>query len=107
MRTALVIVGGALLLGIGFGVGFVAGGMTGWMNAQHERSLAEETLLRSLLKDDPAYRSIEVQWRSLGGVDLYGSVPTKADKERLRAAVVRAVGEAWAKDRWHVDAPAR
>jgi hypothetical protein len=46
------------------------------------------------LQKDSAFKGIEIQEYSAGGIYLIGSVPTDADKKRLEEALTRAIGEA-------------
>ena len=45
-----------------------------------------------------AFSRVEIEERSDGGVNLFGTVPTPEDLERLRGLVARALGEKRARD---------
>jgi hypothetical protein len=107
MRTALVIVGGALLLGIGFGVGFLAGVFSGEQGTYHRQYLAERELVAPVLRDDSAFRSVQVGMRSNGGVSVHGDLPTAEAYDRLRESLLRTSGEAWVVEHLSISAPGR
>jgi hypothetical protein len=84
-------VGLALMLAAG--AGFVCGSIRGNVQAYHYHFRHQEDAIREVLNSDPAFSRIEV-WEAMDGfANLHGDVETEADKERLRAALLKAFGE--------------
>lgn len=94
----LVTVGGVLLLIVCSSAALLLGRVGGERGAYHRQYLKEREALAPVLASDPAFAGVELDERSRGGVDLLGEVRSPDDKERLRAAVTRMVGEARAKE---------
>ena len=82
----------ALVIGFGFGVLYTE------LRGYHQQYLDEREQIEPILASDPAFREVWCSRRSDGGVYLFGSVPTKADRDRLRERIVRVVGEKRADD---------
>ncbi len=98
LRRLLLVVGSLLVLGFCFCSGLIVGLVSGNRNAYHLRYLEERGVIAPIVAADPAFKRVEVEERSDGGVSLVGEVPTQADLDRLRGHVVRAVGEPRAQD---------
>lgn len=94
LRRKFLIVAALLLAGLCFAIGLVAGNR----GAYHRRYLEERGVIAPIINNDPIFAGVEVEERSDGGVYLIGWVDTSADLDRLRASVVRAVGEARANE---------
>jgi hypothetical protein len=90
----LIVVGGLLALAFCSSAGLVAGGLLATRNVYHRRYVEERDVLAPALAGDAAFSDVEIDERSRGGADLIGVVPSPADRDRLRAAVARALGEA-------------
>jgi hypothetical protein len=67
-------------------------------SCKHERYELERSLLQPILSRDPAFSGFELDESSRGGAELSVQVPTQADADRLRDAIVRAVGELRARE---------
>ncbi len=89
--------------GLAWGLGFLQGGA----QIDRARTAEERELLAPVLAADPAFKDVTLEKNSSGGVYLSGSVPTAADSDRLRALVVKQIGEAWLQWRYGVGAPAK
>ena len=89
--------------GMAWGLGFLQGGA----QVDRARTAEERELLGPLLAADPAFKDVTLEKNSAGGVYLSGSVSTAADSDRLRALVVKQIGEAWLQWRYGVGAPAK
>jgi hypothetical protein len=59
----------------------------------HIRYLKERRAVEPVLQKDPAFKAVEIDEYSAGGILLSGSVPSDSDKKRLEDAVARAIGE--------------
>jgi hypothetical protein len=92
------VVGLLLLLLIVAGMAFGLGAIVAERGTYHRRYLEEKKLIAPVLAQDPAFVGIELRERSNGGVSITGRVPTREDKERLHAALLKAVGEVRAKE---------
>lgn len=92
-RRLLLVAGSLLAIGFCFSSGVVVGLLGGEGGAYHRRFLEEQQSIAPLLAGDPAFAGVELHEYSAGGVYLVGEVPTAEDLSRLRAGVVRAVGE--------------
>src|SRR5262249_14821667 len=90
----LTLIGGTLFaLGPCLGSGLVIGLMRGTRDAYPLRYLEERAAIAPVIAADPAFAHVEVGERSNGGVELVGEVPTPGDLNRLRALIVRRLGE--------------
>lgn len=74
--------------GTGLVAGLLAGALAGYRDKFEEEYRAVNPILA-----DPAFAGIEIRPISSGGIELWGVVPTESDVERLRAQVIRALGE--------------
>jgi hypothetical protein len=75
------------------GVGFAFGRLSAEGGAYNKQYHEERVLIEPLLATDPAFSKVQCSARSNGGVALVGTVPTQADRDRLREWIVRFVGE--------------
>ena len=81
--------GAGLFIGAGFGFGMLyAGGQIRMQQSHDEREVIEP-----ILASDPAFSGLKCLERSIGGIEVIGTVSTQADHDRLRERIVRAVGE--------------
>jgi hypothetical protein len=97
-RQVLLIAGAALALGLCLCSGVVLGLLGGARGAYHHRFLEEQEDIAPVLASDQAFAGVELREYSAGGVYLAGEVPSAEDLGRLRAGVVRAVGERRARE---------
>jgi len=100
----------------GLGVAFVAGALVGGcvlnvltkiavVQLSRERQYEDERdAITPALAKDPVFKEVHVTQESEGGVWISGSVPTTADKIRLKELIIRALGERRAERVTHVDA---
>ncbi|MBM3982987.1 MAG: hypothetical protein FJ304_22485 [Planctomycetes bacterium] len=72
--------------------GLVGGLLAGALDDYPARYEEEYRAVNPILAD-PAFAGIEIRPISSGGIELSGVVPTESDLERLRAQVIRALGE--------------
>ena len=100
MTTRRVLLAAGVTLALGFCLcsGLVAGLLGGERGAYHRRFQEERDAIVPLLAGDPAFAGVELHDYSAGGMYLLGEVPTAEDLGRLRAVVVRAVGERRARE---------
>jgi hypothetical protein len=89
-ERGLAFIAGAVLGGL---VCFIAGGIIGQMQLQHDRYTEERRAVVPALQKDPAFKAVEIHEFTGGGIWLGGHVPTDSDRERLKQAVRRAIGE--------------
>lgn len=97
-KWLLLTTGLLLALGFFFMAGVGVGGLLGEMGAYHRQYVEEREAIAPALVDDSGFSRIEIREYSGGGAYLMGEVPAPEDLERLRKAVVRALGEARAKE---------
>jgi hypothetical protein len=97
-RRVLLVAGSALGLGFCLCSGVVVGLLGGERGAYHRRFLEEQEAIAPVLASDPAFAGVELHEYSAGGVYLMGEVPIAEDLGRLRAGVIRAVGERRARE---------
>ena len=89
----------AVLIGIviGFSVGicvsFSMGGHLGALRAFERRYAEECELVAPVLASDPAYRKIVTVNFPVRGICLSGPLETQAEFDRLRAEMLRVLGE--------------
>jgi hypothetical protein len=83
-------IAGALLGGM---VCFIVGGIIGQKQLQHARYTEERQAVEPALQKDPAFKAVEINEYTGGGIYLTGRVVTEADKKRLEEALTRAIGE--------------
>jgi hypothetical protein len=82
-----------------FSAGLILGLLRGEGGAYHRQYLEERNAIAPILMNDPAFAGVEIHEASDGGVWVGGKVPTQADKNRLREALIRAIGEGRAQQR--------
>ena len=82
-----------LALVIGTVVGMLIGVLAAYRSAFHSRFDDEHSLVAPVLANDPVFTKLAIEPRSRGGVDLRGPVPSRAEWDRLREALVRALAE--------------
>ncbi len=58
----------------------------------------EREAVEPILRSNPVFAGVEIQRRSNGGIWLSGEVPTTADRDQLREALTRAIGERRARE---------
>jgi hypothetical protein len=97
-RRVLLVVGIALGLGFSLCSGVALGLLRGERDAYHRRFLEEQEAIAPVLAGDPAFAGVNLHEYSGGGVWLSGEVPTPEDLGRLRAGVIRAMGERRARE---------
>lgn len=97
-RRVLLTTGSALGLGFCLCSGVIVGLLRGEGGAYHRRFLEEQEAIAPVLASDPAFAGVKLHEYSAGGVWLSGEVPTPEDLGRLRAGVIRAVGERRARE---------
>lgn len=97
-RRVLLLAGSGLALGFCLSSGVVLGLLGGERGAYHRRFLEEQEAIAPVLAGEPAFAGVELREYSGRGVYLAGEVPTAEDLGRLRAGVVRAVGERRARE---------
>lgn len=83
---------GTFSCGIGFGLIYRT------EQVYQEQYLRERELLEPLLASDPAFADVRCHRRSNGGAFLGGTVPARADHDRLCERLTRLVGEARARE---------
>ncbi|MFO0927251.1 MAG: hypothetical protein U0736_09455 [Gemmataceae bacterium] len=90
----LVLVGTAVLAYL-FGLcsGVILGELRVSFSMHHQQYLEEHAAVAPLLASDPAYAKVKIHEYTGGGLYLTGEVPTEADRDRLQAAIARAIGE--------------
>lgn len=94
-----ILVGIGLLLALGScSAGVFVGALIGEQGAYDRRYEEEKRLIEETLAEDPLIRRIEIVPRSDGGARIQGSVRTKADHDRLRDLLTRALGESRARE---------
>jgi hypothetical protein len=76
-----------------FWAGYGCGALRTTVRAYHSVFEREERAIREVLNSDPAFSRVEVTESMDGEAHLRGEVETEADKERLRAAMIKAFGE--------------
>jgi hypothetical protein len=81
---------GAILGGV---VGAAIGGIIGMRAMHHARNVEERDAVAPALKKDAAFKSVLIYEESGGEICLVGTVPTVADRTRLREVVTRLIGE--------------
>ena len=101
MRRALLITGLVASWIVCFACGIGFGLLRGQGEAYGRQYKEERDLIDPVLASDPAFARVTIHPLSSGGLSLGGTVKSVADLDRLRAAVVRQVGEPRAK--WMVD----
>lgn len=79
------VLGGAI--GFGFGLLYAEG------QAKMQKYLDEREAVEPIIASDPAFRELKTLARSIGGIELIGTVPQQADHERLRNRLVQLFGE--------------
>jgi hypothetical protein len=89
----------------GYGVVFILGAIVGGCLSNGVTRIALNQLSRvkqyederdavaPVLARDPAFKDVHIGELSVGGIWMTGSVPTTADKNRLKELVMRALGE--------------
>jgi hypothetical protein len=71
--------------------------MRGVQQCYQDQYFRERELIEPILRQ-PQYSRVELGQRSNGGIYLVGDVPTRAELDHLREAIVRAVGESRAQE---------
>ena len=93
-----------------FAAGIVVGGLAGHVlgeiatETRFERARIEEErkAVAPAIAEDPAFKNVTIGEDSGGSIWLIGTVPTTADKKRLKELVTRAIGRQRAKLVMHV-----
>src|SRR5581483_12178343 len=98
LKRILMITASVIALVLCFSCGLFAGLLRGESDASHRRFLEEQKAIAPLLAGDPAFSDVQLHEYSAGGVWLGGRVPTAEDLARLRAGIIRAIGEGRAKE---------
>jgi hypothetical protein len=80
--------------------GFFLGTMSTEARIDRRRTAEETEALAPILAGDPAFKDVQILKLSSGGVQLSGTVPTSSARERLRAQVMKALGEVWLASRF-------
>jgi hypothetical protein len=105
-RRLLLIAGGLVLLGSCWGCGLVTGLLFGEAGAYQRRYEEERKQVEPVLESDPAFAGVELLGQSGGTLVLGGRVKSEADRDRLRAALVRVLGEKRADEAtWAIQVP--
>jgi hypothetical protein len=103
---------GCIALLSAFVAGIVVGGVAGHGLGQivgetrlyRARIEEERKAVAPAIAGDPAFKNVEIGEDSSGSIWLIGTVPTTADKKRLKELVTRAIGSQRAELVTHVDA---
>jgi hypothetical protein len=74
-------------------LGVILGAVAGERGRYHARYREEREAVVPAIEKDPAFKAVEIEEKSDGGIELSGSVPTPADRKRLEEIVMRAIGE--------------
>jgi hypothetical protein len=80
-------------LGAGFYIGWEAGHFVTVQRLHNQQYERDAALVYPLLSGDPAFHRLGPLNYPVGGFCLVGTVPTQADHDRLRAELVRLLGE--------------
>jgi len=92
LALVLVLAAGGVGLVCGGTVGFFSGGIWGQMDLYRRQYDEEKSVVEPILAGDAAYRELEIEQKSDGGIWLSGSVPTQEDYDRLAAALQIELG---------------
>jgi hypothetical protein len=103
---------GSFGLGVAFVVGAIVGGCAMTVltaigvqrSSRHKQYEHERDAVAPAIAKDPAFKHVEFDEESIGGIWITGEVLTTADKKRLQELVIRALGERRAEDVMHVHA---
>jgi hypothetical protein len=85
--------GAVVMLGFCFSCGLLIGLVSGEAKSYQRRYEYERDLVAPLISSDPAFSRVSIEMLSSGGIECWGSVSSVAEKERLTAIIIRALGE--------------
>ena len=91
LRRVVTILGAVIVCSLCYTCGLGFGVVVGEFNGYKKRTEEERAVIAPVLAD-PAFAGLVLEDRSNGGVLVYGTLSV-ADRERLKLAVTRAVGE--------------
>ncbi len=98
--VTVAVLAGALIVAIS---AFSVGCLVGEQEASNRRFQEESEALAPIIANDLAFSRVRIESFSGGGADMSGTVATREDLLRLRAAYVSAIGEARASGHFVVE----